>query len=74
MIANANPEFHPGPWLWTVSPVVVSQFAGLGSLIGNTLGQIAAIALLNRMVHYRVQQIGQSELKQLMGDLPKATA
>lgn len=74
MIANANPEFTPAPWLWTISPVAVSQFVGWGSLMGHTLGQIVAIALLHRMVQYRVQQIGQSELKQLMREGSKATA
>ena len=70
--AAINPEFHPAPWLWTISPVVVTQFTGTGTLLLNLLGQLGAIAVFHQMIQQRLRKIGHSELKQQLAAAPNS--
>ncbi|AFY38062.1 hypothetical protein Lepto7376_1728 [[Leptolyngbya] sp. PCC 7376] len=69
---SINPEFNPAPWLWTITPVVVTQFAGPATLIANLMGQIVAITVINQIIQQRLHQIGSSELKQLLASTPES--
>ncbi len=73
-IASTQPEFSPAPWLWTVAPVMVTQFTGTATIVATVLGQVAAIAALHQIMKKRLQRIGASELKQLLANTPQGAA
>ncbi|OKH17000.1 hypothetical protein [[Limnothrix rosea] IAM M-220] len=73
-IAATQPEFTPAPWLWTVAPVMVTQFTGTATILATLLGQVAAIAALHQVMKKRLQHIGASEMKQLLANAPKSIA
>lgn len=63
---NANPQFSPAPWLWTITPLVAIKEASLSVMLATILGQLAVIGGLNQLIKKRIHRIGSSELRQLM--------
>ncbi|MEB3225104.1 MAG: hypothetical protein VKJ86_04795 [Synechococcus sp.] len=65
-VNGVDPQYQAAPWLWTIVPMVAAENASLPTIFLTILAQLGAIASLNHLLQRRIQQLGHSELQQIL--------
>lgn len=65
-LGSANPELYASLWLWTMTPLVATQYATIPTIFATMLAQVGLIVLMHRVMKRRINRIGGSELKKIL--------
>jgi len=65
-LGSANPELYASPWLWTMTPLVATQYSTIPTIFATMLAQVGLIALMHRVMERQINRIGGSELKKIL--------